>query len=55
MNKTQTISTIETTSNEDFKTAVLVVSVVANAFVFTAWLVAQTSSDYAAQLASVIR
>ncbi len=41
-------------TNEDFKHAVLVVSIVANVFVLTAWLVAQASSEYAAQLSSLI-
>lgn len=38
----------------DFKTALLVVSVTLNLFVFIAWLVAQVSEDYAKQLASLL-
>lgn len=43
-----------TQSNDDFKHAVLIVSVAVNAFVLTAWLLAQFSAEYASQLVSLI-
>lgn len=52
MNTTKTHTIPQT--HDDFKTAVVIVSVVANVFVLTAWLVAQTSAEYASQLASII-
>jgi hypothetical protein len=41
-------------TNQDFKNALLIVSVVANLFVLTAWMVAQLSAEYAGQLANLI-
>lgn len=41
-------------TNEDFKTALIVVSVAVNLFVLTTWLVAQLSSEYASQLSTLI-
>lgn len=40
---------------QDFKHSVLLVSLGANLFVFTAWLVTQVSSDYAILLATNVR
>lgn len=40
--------------SQDLKNAVLVVSLVANLFIFTAWLAVQVTSRYDAQLASFL-
>lgn len=45
-------STLQT--NADFKTALFVISVTINLFVFITWLVAQVSDEYAKQLASFL-
>jgi len=39
---------------QDFKNAVIVVSVALNVFVLVTWMVASLSSEYAAQLATLI-
>lgn len=39
---------------QDLKSAVLVVSVMANLFVFTLWIALQVTSQYDAQIASVL-
>jgi hypothetical protein len=39
---------------QDLKTAVLVVSVVANLFIFTAWLALQVTTQYDTQIASFL-
>lgn len=54
MNKNINIQTVITQTNEDFKASILIVSVAVNMFVFTAWLVAQVSAEYAAQLVTLI-
>ena len=41
-------------SNDDFKHAVLTFSLGANLFILIAWLLAQLSTEYALQLASLI-
>lgn len=41
-------------SNQDFKNAVLIVSVTVNSFILITWMVAQVSSEYAAQLSTLI-
>ncbi len=53
-NKTNTTAVTLAQTNEDFKTSLIIVSVGANLFVLTTWMVAQLSSDYAAQLATLI-
>jgi hypothetical protein len=65
-NKNSTVNndSDETTVNEqvmpssqmtqDLKNAVLVVSVVANLFIFTAWIALQVTSQYNAQIASFL-
>lgn len=49
---TQSAALMQT--NDDFKTALVIVSVGVNVAVLTAWLVAQMSSEYASQLSSLI-
>jgi len=39
---------------QDLKTAVLVVSVVANLFIFTAWLALQVTTQYDTQIANFL-
>jgi hypothetical protein len=41
-------------TNEDFKMALIIVSVAVNVIVLTTWLVAQVSADHAAQLTTLI-
>ena len=40
--------------SQDLKTAVLIVSVVANLFIFTAWLALQVTTQYDNQIASFL-
>lgn len=40
--------------SQDLKTAVLVVSVIANLFVFTAWLALQVTTKYDVQIANFL-
>ncbi|HSW74195.1 MAG TPA: hypothetical protein VLG71_03480 [Candidatus Limnocylindria bacterium] len=40
--------------SQDLKTAVLIVSVVANLFIFTAWIALQVTTQYDAQVASFL-
>lgn len=40
--------------SQDLKTAVLIVSVVANLFIFTAWLALQVTTQYDHQIASFL-
>jgi hypothetical protein len=44
------------TSNmsQDLKTAVLIVSIVANLFIFTAWIALQVTTQYDIQIASFL-
>ncbi len=53
-NKTNTPAVTLVQTNEDFKMSLIIVSVGVNLFVLTTWMVAQLSSDYAAQLATLI-
>lgn len=41
-------------SNEDFKNAVIIVSITINVFILVTWIATQVSEEYAAQLASLI-
>ncbi|MBP7760894.1 hypothetical protein KA093_03820 [Candidatus Saccharibacteria bacterium] len=41
-------------ANQDFKNAILIVSLLVNAFVLTTWMVASLSASYAAQLAQLV-
>ena len=57
-NKTQTLnqgSFVNYQTLEDFKASLLIVSVVVNLTVLVAWLLAQSSDVYAAQLFMLIR
>ena len=42
------------TTQSDFKNAMLIVSLLVNLFVLTTWLVAKASSEYAAQLVTLL-
>ena len=42
------------TMSQDLKTAVLIVSVVANLFIFTAWLALQVTTQYDTQIAGFL-
>lgn len=49
------IQTIEAPQvSHDLRTAVLIVSVIANLFVFTAWLTLQVTTQYDAQIANFL-
>lgn len=41
--------------NQDFKNALLIVSLLVNLFVFTTWLVARLSPEHAAQLSQLVK
>lgn len=41
-------------SNEDFKNALIIVSITINVFILVTWIATQVSEEYAAQLASLI-
>jgi hypothetical protein len=59
-NKTVTEQTVETAAtmsvkvSEDLKHSVLIVSIVANLFVLTAWILLQVTTQYDAQIASFL-
>ena len=54
--QSEIMEAVVTTSHmsQDLKTAVLVVSVVANLFVFTAWIALQVTTQYDSQIASFL-
>lgn len=49
----ESTATFSTVGN-DFRTAVLIVSIVANLFVFTAWVLLQVTSRYDTQVAQAL-
>ena len=53
-NNTNTANITLAQTNEDFKMSLIIVSVGVNLFVLTSWMVAQLSTEYAAQLATLI-
>jgi len=53
-NKAVEVAMPVSSMGQDLKTAVLIVSVVANLFVFTAWVALQVTTQYDMQVASFL-
>jgi hypothetical protein len=56
VDQAEATETVMSVSNmtQDLKSAVLVVSVVANLFIFTAWVAMQVTSQFDTQIASLL-